>query len=213
MPDLVSCFDVLITGRSFFVLPIAYFTQQVIVTNLSGNITFCGGQIEQYLKHKTDDLLGTNVLNLVAPESRKAMLRLFRDLIPKEQQILPELESGSGSASRRDQVEGKGSNSNGSSDANVISLLSSDKSFPMLEVNVDATKEPSNAGDDVSDSSADNGGKRKHTGKGSGAATESFSLSHQFAESSSNENDANVESNPCKKVNIFEKNYSDERLS
>jgi hypothetical protein len=144
------------------------------------------------------------------------MLRLFRCLIPKEQQILPELKSGSGSASRRDQVEGKGSNSNGSNDANVISLRSSNKSFPMLEFNVDATKEPSNACDDVSDSSADNGGKRKHTGKGSGAATESFSLTHQmssFAESSSNENGANVESNPCKKVNIFEKNYSDERLS
>jgi hypothetical protein len=72
----------------------------------------------------------------------------------------------------------KGNNSNGSSDANMVSSRSSDKSFSMLEVNVDAMNEPSNARDDVSDSSSgDNRDKRKHTGDGE--ATEPSSLTHQ----------------------------------
>lgn len=100
--------------------------------------------------------MGSNIQDLIAPDSRKTLKRLFRDRLTDTSGQKPSEVEDSPSGSRG---EDKGSNSNGSSNANVVSM----QSFPMLEVNMDATQQPSAAGDDVSESSADNNRKRKNT--------------------------------------------------
>lgn len=148
---------------------------QVIATNLNGDITFCGSQVEQYFQHKIDDLVGSNIQDIVVPESRRNLQRLFRDLLATTNHQV----SGVGSASLRGGSEDKGN-------------AASTRSFPMLEVNVDAMQpQPLAAGDDVSDSSADKQ-KEKHKSNGNGTTTEASSLTRQKSsfgtDSSSNEN-------------------------
>lgn len=165
------------------------------------------------MKYKHDDLLEANILDLVVPDSRRTLQRLIQDLADPGQVVATD---GSDSVNRRtDGADGKGNNSNGSSDANVFSLRSYEKSFPMLEVNVDVMQEPSNAGDDVSDSSADNCRKRNHTNKSNGVATDVSSLTRQKASfaGSSNGNDDSGESIPNKRVKISDKVDSDGSMS
>lgn len=182
---------------------------------MEGDITFCGGQVEKMLRHKTNDLLGANIEQIVVPDSRRTMQRLIKDLTSTTEQQDNSGEAASeyrternGSANRPDRLENEGNNSNGSSDANVISLRSSEKSIPMLEVNVDAVQ--TSAEEDVSDSSADRRSKKekdgsggKHKSKGNDTTTEISSLTHQKSSLGSETSTGNENGEPAaKKVKI-----------
>lgn len=182
------------------------FLLQAIATNLNGEMTFIGSQVEQFLKHKATDLLGENILQIVVPDSRKIMIKLIEDLVASNEQQ-PTSQEGElyssnhvdGAVDKRDNSkDGSDKGTSGSSDVNAVSLRSSEKSFPMqnIEVNMDAMQTDDA---DVSDSSADRHnnqnsiGEGKHKSKGRETRTEMSSITRQkssLAESSSgNENE------------------------
>jgi hypothetical protein len=191
---------------------------QVITTTLNGDMTFIGSQVEQFLKYKASDLIGSNILQIVVPKSQKNIQRLLCLTGKEQQRVSPEMEEKANNGSGSDKAT-----SNGSSDANVVSLKSSEKSFPMqnIEVNLDDMNMQTDDAD-VSDSSADRRnnqssiGDKKHTSKSNSATTNTSSLTYQKSSSLAESSDNGEPS--AKKVKIadthkeFDK-LSEERLS
>jgi hypothetical protein len=125
---------------------------QVIAFNMVGEITFCGSQVETVLKHSATELMGVNVRDIVAPNSRRTMQRLIQDLIcTTQQQRDCTVADGVGNVPGSD--EGEGNNSISSSDAYCISSQYHGELVPVLEVNINAMQPAT--GEGVSYSSAD----------------------------------------------------------
>ncbi|KAL7482494.1 hypothetical protein ACHAW6_008171 [Cyclotella cf. meneghiniana] len=117
----------------------------VIAVNMVGEITFCGSQVETVLKHSATELMGVNIRDVVAPNSRRTMQRLIQDIVSKTQQHNDcTVADGVGMVPRSD--EGEGNNSNCSSDARCILRQYDGELVPVLEVNVNAMQPATWAG-------------------------------------------------------------------
>ena len=180
------------------------------------------------LRHKSSDLIGSNIEEIIVPKSREAIRRLIQDLVIAEQRAVTSAEGregngrGNGNSQEYDgggggenEIGGNeesgredGRNDSGvSSSTVIISEHSSEQSFPLLEVKVKAgqTSTEVAAGEDVSDSSGDppskNGKVRDINGT---AATEMSSLTNKNSsfgpESITREDNGLVAQSPSKKA-------------
>lgn len=52
----------------------------MIEIDVQGTIKFCSSQVENVLLHTSTDLLGSNIQDLVAPDSQCTMQKLIQDL-------------------------------------------------------------------------------------------------------------------------------------
>lgn len=102
-----------------------------------GEITFCGSQVETVLKHSATELMGVNIRDIVASNSRRTMQRLIQDLVCTTQQQNNCIVAGGVEKVPRSD-EGERNNFNGSSDAHCISSQNDGELVPVLEVNINA---------------------------------------------------------------------------
>jgi hypothetical protein len=131
----------------------------VVAIGVDGIIKFCSVPMERVLKHKSEDLVGANIEDLIVPGSRCAIQRLIKDLVTAEQQVATNVEAGGQGELNNDSDlnENDKNSSNGlgdSSNETNANGRSSDKPFPLLEVNVDEEDEVGYA-ENISDSSGD----------------------------------------------------------
>jgi len=56
----------------------------VLAVTVEGEITFCSAQVERVLRHRTDDLVGSNLMDLLLPASKDAMSTLINVLVTAE---------------------------------------------------------------------------------------------------------------------------------
>lgn len=57
----------------------------VVVVNLDGVVTFCNEQVERVLSHKGADLVGTKLVNILVPSSRRRLENLMKTLSKSNQ--------------------------------------------------------------------------------------------------------------------------------
>jgi len=53
----------------------------VIAIKVDGEITFCSAQVERVLRHKIDDMVGANILQLLLPSCRESLFKLVERLL------------------------------------------------------------------------------------------------------------------------------------
>jgi PAS domain S-box-containing protein len=139
---------------------LSFLPDPVVAIGVDGEITFTSMQMERVLQHRAVELIGANIETFIAPDSRADLRRMIEDVVTAEEHAAMEeysedTETGDdvgNDANKSDNddgvvVEGSGGNNSSGSDPNVISSRSSEKSFPMLEVEL-------NSGEGVSDSSS-----------------------------------------------------------
>jgi len=123
----------------------------VIAIKVDGEITFCSAQVERVLRHKVDDMVGANILQLLLPSCREALFKLVEKLLAaaNEQSALDD-------SHKHNQVivdEGGGSanfGGNGSGGAAIVSDPS-EQGFPTV-VKVQSRTHSPGTREDVSDS-------------------------------------------------------------
>lgn len=126
---------------------------------MEGKITFCGSQVEKVLKHNPFELLGTNIKDIIVPNSRKTIQRLIQDQVSTVNRqfcaygetVSEDREGMNGvrNGSCKDAVEWN--HSNRPTDDHVTSVQSYREPCPMFEVN--ANSFDSFADEEASDSS------------------------------------------------------------
>jgi len=124
----------------------------VIAIKIDGEITFCSAQVERVLRHKIDDMVGANILEILLPSSRDSLFKLVERLLAAaaEQAALDDNH-------KNDQViaeEGGGSANSGNSRGNgcggaAIVSESSELGFPTV-VKVKSITNSPGTGEDVS---------------------------------------------------------------
>lgn len=134
----------------------------VITINVDGVITFCSAQVERVLHHNVDDIVGSQLADLLVPASRDRLNRLVLQLVASEQMAaLGVTEADLRSATKK---SGSGMEHPVGSASNVDSALAhggdsseiavvSEPSFPLSVVKVKA-KEGMPDENDNSDNSA-----------------------------------------------------------
>ena len=125
-----------------FLLLVKY--TKVVAIGTDGEIFFCSKQMERVIQHNANDLMGANIEELVMPECMDDIRIMVQDVIDAEKQIVSNFEDNGDSSDNigNDDNNGKqdkGGNNSSGSDPNVISIRTSEQSFPMLEVNVDTS--------------------------------------------------------------------------
>lgn len=146
----------------------------VIVISQDGEITFCSAQVERVLRHKIDDLIGSDIRDILIPTSRTALGKLISQLMnPSDKPsaaAVAERRSrraarGGGNQQdaggrRRDNkardeengnVSGASSGSGGASSG--AAAVVSDQSFPLSVVKVDSKQDPPSDENENSDAS------------------------------------------------------------
>lgn len=128
----------------------------VIAIKIDGEITFCSAQVERVLRHKIDDMVGANILQILLPSSRDSLFKLVERLLAaaEEQVALDDnhkndqgiVDEGGGSANSGN----SGSGRNGCGGVAIVSE-SSEQGFPTV-VKVKNRTNTTGAGEDVSDS-------------------------------------------------------------
>mmetsp|Transcript_13661 Transcript_13661/g.17226 ORF Transcript_13661/g.17226 Transcript_13661/m.17226 type:complete len:599 (-) Transcript_13661:214-2010(-) len=98
----------------------------VIAIKLNGDITFCSAQVGRVLRHSVDNLVGTNINDMLVPTSRKQLSRLIEKLAAAEKAALDE-------NNKEVDESGRSSNSGNQSTTAVVSEQS-DQGFPPLSV-------------------------------------------------------------------------------
>jgi len=68
-------------------LILALLPDMVIVIDVEGEITFCSAQVERILRHKTDDVVGAKLADLLVPSSRTALTKLVNELVESEKEL------------------------------------------------------------------------------------------------------------------------------
>lgn len=137
--------------RDSFIL--AFIPDPVITISTTGEITFCSKQMERVSKRKANEIIGRNIEDFITADTKKELRRMIQDVIGAHETL----------ANGREKVKsidaaGNGGNVSSGSDPNTI-CRSSDKSFPMLEVQVDTCHQDLS----ITDSSADkNPSHKKH---------------------------------------------------
>lgn len=131
----------------------------VITISLEGDITFCNAQVERVLRHKTDELIGAKLHQLLEPASRDALDSLIKELVkadmkespvtprgPKRRRSNQQNSSDTMSASKTTEDNGNGNgheSGRGSSRSGVRSggsaaAVVSVQSFPLSVVEVES---------------------------------------------------------------------------
>lgn len=151
----------------------------VIVISQEGEITFCSAQVERVLKHKIDDLIGSDIRDVLIPESRTALGKLVAELTNIHEKPGAcngdenrnqsggrgdRNEEGPGSRRRENKpgdeengdVSGASSGSGGLS-SGAAAVVSDQSSFPLSVVKVDSKQEPPSDENDNSDASGGGG--------------------------------------------------------
>lgn len=119
----------------------------VVAIKVNGEITFCSAQVERVLRHKTNDMVGANISEVLTPTSRTALANLVGKLVAAEKAALEDGNNKEGDES------GRSSNSGNTSGAAIVSEQS-DQGFPLSVVKVSRNRTGgANAGTDTSDSS------------------------------------------------------------
>jgi PAS domain-containing protein len=103
----------------------------VIAVTTAGKITFCSGQVERVLRHKTSDLLGANISQIIVPSSREALTCLIHKLIAAQ---LAAMDNCNKEAEADDNESY--SNSGGNTSDNHIVSEQSEQGFPLSVVSV-----------------------------------------------------------------------------
>lgn len=159
---------------------LSFLPDPVVAISMDGIISFCSMQIERVLNHRVEHLAGANIEDILVPSSRQSIRQMIQDLFTAEQRALSSVEdaaSHQNAGGNDDSAQARG--------PHEVSAHSSEQSFPLLEVKVEAGKTSAEvgAGEDVSDSSGDpappkngqNCGAKK-TSSGSGTPTDVSSL-------------------------------------
>ena len=113
--------------------------------SIDGQISFCNAQMGRVLMCSTADLIGTTIEKIITNESRSEFQRMLQDVNADVEQYVEGIEDSesSDSSGNDDLADEAGSDgSTSSSDANLVSLRSSEHSFPMLCVNTNAKVSP-----------------------------------------------------------------------
>ena len=155
----------------------------VIVISPEGEITFCSAQVERVLRHKTEDLVGADIRDLLIPESRIALGKLVTGLMnpgkasaadsgsrrARGDQPSAGARSGDNKAARGgDEENGNDSAESGNLSSGAAAVVSH-QSFPLSVVKVDSKQEPASDENDNSDGSGA-GGKEPGVSSISGTA-------------------------------------------
>ncbi|KAL7519228.1 hypothetical protein ACHAWX_004014 [Stephanocyclus meneghinianus] len=180
----------------------------VISISMEGKITFCGSQVEKVLKHNPFELLGTNIKDIIVPNSRKTIQRLIQDQVSTVNRqfcaygetVSEDREGMNGvrNGSCTDAVEWN--HSNRPTDDHVTSVQSYREPCPMFEVNANSF-EPF-ADEEASDSSDERCSKNQliHT---TTEFNESFKGSSSSHESSQAEK-GNISEKGSRLVSVYE---------
>lgn len=143
----------------------------VIVISQEGEITFCSAQVERVLRHKIDNLIGSDIRDVLIPASRTALGKLVAQLTnPSEKPAngdgrarRPARGDGGQQGARRNKPrdEENGNVSGASSGSGAVSsgaaAVVSDQSFPLSVVKVESKQEPPSDENDNSDASGGGG--------------------------------------------------------
>mmetsp|Transcript_28092 Transcript_28092/g.46512 ORF Transcript_28092/g.46512 Transcript_28092/m.46512 type:complete len:794 (+) Transcript_28092:229-2610(+) len=133
-------------------LILALLPDLVIAITIEGEITFCSAQVERVLRHKMDDLIGANLMDLLIPASGKAMKVLVDELVAAEQAAAgPALPA----AAAKDGENANASGQSSSTSSNGVAIVS-DQSFPPSVVKVESQQ---SSGAEESSLSTSNNGK------------------------------------------------------
>lgn len=110
-------------------LILALLPDMVIAIQVNGDITFCSAQVERVLRHSVEDLVGSNVSQILVPSSRESLNLLIEKMVLAEQMALED---------SKDSNDGSGgsSNSGGNESGAAVVSLQSDQGFPMSVVKV-----------------------------------------------------------------------------
>jgi PAS domain-containing protein len=137
---------------------LSFLPDPVLAISTDGVITFCSTQIERVLKHKVDHLTGANIEEIIVPSSRESIRRMIHDLSTAQQKALSSADD-TGNESQNEHAEENQISDGVEGPARRVSVsaYTSEQTFPLLEVKVDAgkTSDVVGAGEDVSDSSGD----------------------------------------------------------
>jgi PAS domain S-box-containing protein len=144
----------------------------VIVVNLEGIVTFCNEQVERVLSHKGADLIGTKLVNILLPSSRRRLENLMKTLSKSSPEPVSE-----STLIERDESTRPGPDLSGAEEAvgasqEVAEISSSDiaraagkSSFPLSVVQVATHPQEgsssSGGGSDENENSDESGGNAK----------------------------------------------------
>ena len=131
------------------VLILSYLPDPVVAIDTRGVIKFCSMQMERVLKYKMDNMIGSNIENIITPESRNAMRGLIRNLLTteghvsasKNEEVLQHEISNGTTSDENDDTKVNGSGGSSSSNVNTDNKTSA-QTFPMLEVNFNDENKP-----------------------------------------------------------------------
>lgn len=124
----------------------------VIAIKVDGEITFCSDQVERVLRHKVDDMVGANILQLLLPSCRESVFKLVEKLVSAS----AEQEAALDESPKQNQVivdEGGGSANSGGNGAGGAAIVSdpSEQGFPSV-VKVKSRPRSPGSREDISDS-------------------------------------------------------------
>ena len=109
-------------------LILALLPDMVIAIQVNGDITFCSAQVERVLKHSVEDLVGSNISQILIPSSRESLSLLIEKMVLAEQMALED---------SKDTNDGSGGSSNSGNDSGAaVVSLQSEQGFPMSVVKV-----------------------------------------------------------------------------
>jgi len=162
----------------------------VIVIKSKGEIVYCNPQVEKILSHRTDNLIRSNVKELLLPISYESIGKLIVSL------------TKSNTANYQKKEEDNGA-SFFSSETSCETALSSEQSFPLSVVKVMGPNKNSSGGN-TNNGSCD---------RGKNASRMSDSLSSNNSSQSGSDEDRAAVKNPLKNINnVGGPNNSDENL-
>ncbi len=102
----------------------------VVAIKLDGEITFCSAQVGRVLRRDEDSLVGTNINDILVPNSRKEISGLIDKLIAAEKAVLDDSKEDS----NKEGDESGGSSNLGNNSSAAIVSEQSEQGFPPLAV-------------------------------------------------------------------------------
>jgi len=99
----------------------------VMAITVEGEITFCSAQVERFLRYNPDDLIGSNIMDIILPNSKDALQNHIKNLLRAEVNKLN---------SRTVAKTGHNVSSSSSSELSNDAAIVSEQSFPLSVVKV-----------------------------------------------------------------------------
>jgi len=162
----------------------------VVAITVDGEITFCSAQVERVLRHSVNDLVGSNLMDILLPASKEALQHLIGVLLAAEANEMT-------SQSNRNKEDNGGSLSSSAESSNDVAIVS-EQSFPLSVVKVmgpdknSPKKSSSNGNTTSSNGSSDEKGKNNLTNSSLGnSSSQSLSDEDRAARSNKSNNGNN----------------------